>query len=230
VIGDILFAVAQQCLLETESIPPARRIQLSRMLLGCLVETGFGEAADIIYGTRDISKISHGEIERMYLLKTTRYTIECPLAMAATLADASPAAVRQITRVAQPAGLAFQIQNDLQEFARFEISDNDVPVDILEGKKTLLIHTAFEMLGETDRSLLQLCFTGSAPSEATLSMARELIAKSGAVTRLRDRMAELLKEADAAAHSAVYSRTEQAGLVALIQIVRDASDRSKSAV
>ncbi len=230
VIGDILFAIAQQCLLETESIPPERRIQLSRMLLSCLVETGFGEAADIIYGTRDISKITHGEIERMYLLKTTRYTIECPLAMAATLAGASPAAVRQITRVALPAGLAFQIQNDLQEFARFEISDNDVPVDILEGKKTLLIHTAFEMLGETDRSLLQLCFTGSAPSEATLSKARELIAKSGAVSRLRERMTELLREADAAAHAAVFSPTEQAGLVALIQIVRDASDRAKSAV
>ena len=230
VIGDILFAVAQQCLLETESIPYARRVQLSRLLLSCLVETGFGEAADIIYGTRDISKISHGEIERMYLLKTTRYTIECPLAMAATLAGASPAAVRQITRVALPAGLAFQIQNDLQEFARFEISDNDVPVDILEGKKTLLIHTAFELLGETDRSLLQLCFSGSAPSEATLSKARELIAKSGAVTRLRERMTELLREADAAAHAAVFTPTEQSGLVALIHIVRDASDRSRSSV
>jgi geranylgeranyl pyrophosphate synthase len=118
----------------------------------------------------------------------------------------------------------------LQEFARFEISDSDVPVDILEGKKTLLIHTAFEMLGETDRSLLQLCFTGSAPSEATLSKARELIAKSGAVTRLRERMADLLREADLAAHSSVFSPAEQAGLVALIQIVRDASVRAKPAI
>ena len=229
VIGDILFALAQQCLLDAESVDPAKRVQLSRMLLGCLVETGFGEAADIIYGTRDISKISHGEIERMYLLKTTRYTIEGPLAMAATLAGAAPAAIRQIARVALPAGLAFQIQNDLQEFARFEISDTEVPADILEGKKTLLIHTAFELLGDTDRSLLQLCFSGTSPSEATVSKARELIAKSGAVTKLHERMVELLAEADAAAHSSTFSPEEQRGLVALIRMVREAANRSKSA-
>ena len=230
VIGDVLFALAQQCLLDAESIPPGLRVQLSRMLLNCLVETGFGEAADIIYGTRDISKISHGEIERMYLLKTTRYTIECPLAMAATLAGATPAAIRQIGRVALPAGLAFQIQNDLQEFARFEVSDTEVPADILEGKKTLLMHTAFELLGETDRSLLQLCFSGTAPSEATVSKARELIAKSGAVSKLHHRMVELLVEADAAAASPAFSPDEKRGLIALIRMVREAADRSKSAV
>ena len=114
--------------------------------------------------------------------------------------------------------------------AGYLLSKEGVPVDILEGKKTLLIHTAFELLGETDRSLLQLCFSGSSPSEATLSKARELIAKSGAVTRLRDRMTELLREADSAAHASVFSPAEQAGLVALIQIVRDASDRARTAV
>ncbi len=227
VMGDILFALAQQCLLDTRTVDPAVTRRLAQHLLGCMMETGFGEAADIIYGARDISKISLAEIEQMYLLKTTRYTIECPLAMAATLAGASDAAVQQLERLALPAGLAFQIQNDLQEFARFEVSDSEVPADILEGKKTVLIHTAFDLLGETDRGLLQLCFSGSAPSDATVSKARELIVKSGAVGRLQVRMEELLEQAKRAAHAEVFTPEQTEGLEALIRLVRAAADRSR---
>ncbi len=226
VLGDILFALAQQCLLEAESVPAALRVQLGRLLLGCLMETGFGEAADILYGSRDISKLTLAEIERMYLLKTTRYTIECPLAMGATLAGADPAAVACLEAVARPAGLAFQIQNDLLEFARFEVSDLDVPADILEGKKTVLVHTAFEMLGETDRGLLQLCFSAAGPSDATVSKARELISKSGAVTRLRRRIEDLLREAEGAVRATEFGPAEQAGLAGLLRMVRDAADRA----
>ena len=228
VLGDILFALAQQCLLEAESVPAARRVQLGRLLLGCLMETGFGEAADILYGSRDISKLTLAEIERMYLLKTTRYTIECPLAMGATLAGASPEAVARLESVARPAGLAFQIQNDLLEFARFEVSDLEVPADILEGKKTVLVHTAFELLGETDRGLLQLCFSAAGPSDATVSKARELISKSGAVTRLRRRIEDLLGEAEGAVRAEAFSPAEQAGLAGLLRMVRGAADRAPS--
>ena len=138
----------------------------------------------------------------------------------------------RVTRRARWVGaceIAVNSRCDLQEFARFEISDTEVPADILEGKKTLLIHTAFELLGDTDRSLLQLCFSGTSPSEATVSKARELIARSGAVAKLHERMVELLAEADAAAHSSAFSMEEQHGLVALIRMVREAANRSKSA-
>ncbi|MBV9656967.1 MAG: polyprenyl synthetase family protein, partial [Verrucomicrobia bacterium] len=92
VLGDILFALAQKCLLaEPAGIDPTLRLRLGSLLLGCMIETGFGEAADIVHGTRDVSKVGLGEIETMYLLKTTRYTIECPLAMAALLAGAGAA-------------------------------------------------------------------------------------------------------------------------------------------
>lgn len=230
VLGDILFALAQQCLLDTPSVPPATSLRLGRMLLTCLMETGFGETADIFYGTRDVAKIGLPEIEQMYLLKTTRYTIECPLAMAAALAGASDAAIAQIEKVARPAGLAFQVQNDLQEFERFEISDAEVPADFLEGKKTLLIHTAFELLGETDRALLQLCLSGASPSDASVSMARELVTRSGAVGCLRRRMQDLLAEAVAAASDAVFTPAQQAGLQTLICLVRDAANRSSRPV
>ncbi len=224
VLGDVLFALAQKCLFhEPRNVPAELRLQLGELLLSCMVETGFGEAADIIHGTRDVSKVSLGDIETMYLLKTTRYTIECPLAMAALLAGSSAEELAQLSRVARPAGLAFQIQNDLQEFARFEVSDAEVPADILEGKKTMLIRTAFARLGESDQGLLQLCLSGGAPSEGTVSKARELVVKSGAVSRLGTTMEALFAEADEAARSTAFRPEVSEGLSALIRLVRGAT-------
>ena len=221
VLGDILFALAQKSLLESSLAPPAVVARLGTLLLGCMVETGFGEAADIVYGTRDVSKVQTAEIEQMYLLKTTRYTIECPLAMAAVLHGVDAAGIDALARIARPAGLAFQIQNDLMDFARFEVSDAEVPADILEGKKTLLMRTAFDLLNETDQGLLQLCFTACGPSEGTVSKARELITKSGAVRGLGRLMDELFAQADAEIRRSDFSPTVQAGLEELIRLVRD---------
>lgn len=219
VLGDILFALAQKCLLES-GLDPAMKVRLGTLVLGCMVETGFGEAADIIHGTRDVSKVSLPEIEQMYLLKTTRYTIECPLAMAAILAGAGPEELAAIARIAQPAGLAFQIQNDLREFARFEVSDAETPGDISEGKKTFLMRTAFALLHETDRGLLQLCFGNGPATEAKVSKARELIAKSGAIGRLTGVMDELLARAAREVEGSCFSPEVRVGLDGLIQMVR----------
>ena len=224
VMGDVLFALAQRCLLEA-SLPPAVANRLSAMLLGCMVETGFGEVADIIHGTRDMAKVSAEEIEHMYCLKTTCYTVENPLAMAAVLQGVNAAGIEALGRVARPAGLAFQIQNDLQEFERFEVSDAEVPADILEGKKTLLIRTAYDLLNETDRGFLQLCFSTGTPTEGTVSKARDLITKSGAVGRLTRKMDELFASADEEARRAPFRTDVQAGLLGLIRLVRDVARR-----
>ena len=207
----------------TDTLPPGTHARLGSMLLGCMVETGFGEVADIIHGTRDVAKVSPAEIEQMYCLKTTCYTVECPLAMAATLNGVDAAGLDALGRVARPAGLAFQIQNDLQEFARFEVSDAEVPADILEGKKTLLMRAAFDLLGESDRGLLQLCFSAGAPTEGTVSKARELVTKSGAVGMLTDRMNALFRKATTKSRRAPFSSSVRDGLARLIGLVRNAA-------
>lgn len=219
VLGDILFALAQKCLLET-GLEPAMKTRLGSLVLGCMVETGFGEAADIIHGTRDVSKVSLPEIEQMYLLKTTRYTIECPLAMAAILAGAGEPELAAIARIAQPAGLAFQIQNDLREFARFEVSDQRTPDDISEGKKTFLMRTAFALLNESDRGLLQMCLGNGPATEAKVSKARELVAKSGAISRLTRTMDDLFARADGEVAGSGFAGEIQTGLGELIRLVR----------
>ena len=222
VMGDILFALAQKCLLEA-ALPAGMASRLGAMLLGCMVETGFGEAADVIYSTRDVSKVEVTEIEQMYCLKTTCYTMECPLSMAAILAGCGDDTLEAIGRIARPAGLAFQIQNDLQEFARFEVSDAEVPADILEGKKTLLVRTAFDRLNEVDRGMLQLCFSAGMPTEGTVSKARELVVKSGAVGELTLKMDRLFAESQEQTRWEGFAPVTQRELAGLLQLIRGAA-------
>lgn len=190
VIGDILFALAQKSVLGSGlSCAGAAAVKL----LEYMVDTGVGEIGDIVFGIQDVSKVEMEDIEWMYWLKTSRYSIECPLVMAATISGLDGAMRSEIARVVAPAGLAFQIVNDLKDFQNFEVSDSYVPDDIVEGKKTAVVRMAFDMLDETDKSFLQLCMSGMRPNEATVNKVRELIVKSGALVAMR-RKAELLFE------------------------------------
>jgi geranylgeranyl diphosphate synthase type I len=216
VMGDVLFALAQKCLLDGGAA--RREAMLSRLLL-YIFETGVGEASDIVYGIQDISKVSLHDVEEMYLRKTTRYTIECPLVLAAVAAGCDEGQIHALGRVAEPAGLAFQIQNDLQEFTRFEVSDADIPADVLEGKKTYLVRKAFALLSESDRGILQLCLNGVSPSAASINKVRELVLKSGAIDQSRKRMNELFETAVHEARQPVFSAGVQEGLVSLTHLL-----------
>lgn len=217
VLGDVLFARAQQAILQSGL---EYRAELLSLLLDYLTDTGCGELADILYGVRDVSKVSHDEIEQMYWLKTTLYTIECPLVMGAVLAGCEPPVIDALKALAKPAGLAFQIQNDLKDFARFEVSDDDIPDDLLEGKKTLLVRTAYELLGDTERTLLQLCLGSPIPTESTVAKAKELILKSGAEPVLRKTMETLFEEACVLAQDDVFYKEQSHALLVLLQNVR----------
>jgi len=202
VMGDVLFALAQLAIVESD-LPPATQSRLLRKLLGYIIQTGFGETADIVYGLRDISKVGLGEIEQMYLGKTTRYTFEAPLAMAAIVTDCLASLQNAIAPIVEPAGLAFQILNDLQEFEQFEVADI-ASSDILEGKKTVLMQTAFSRLSDPDRSLLQMCLSGAPGREAAATKLRELVLRSGAIEILHQETEALFTESS--------RRIDEAGL------------------
>jgi len=217
VLGDILFALSQRCVLESRL---HERAEILDRLLGYVVDTGLGEVLDVVAGTRDLSKIDPGEIEQMYHLKTTRYTVECPLVLAGMLAGLTEPQLDAIAQAAAPAGLAFQIENDLREWERFEVSDSEVPSDIIEGKKTALLRTAFGRLGETDRTLLQLSLSVSPPTDATLTMLKDLVGASGAVGALRSRIEVLCEQALALASAEVLPAHVRSGLGEILAGVR----------
>ncbi|MCX6934899.1 MAG: polyprenyl synthetase family protein [Verrucomicrobia bacterium] len=179
-----------------------------------------GEIFDILLGSRDIGRVNREDIERTYLLKTTRYTFEAPCVMGAILAGASAEKAEDLAGVMEPLGLAFQIQNDLLEFSHFESKDQLFPTDLLEGKKTLLIREAYERLGEVDRSFLQMCLHSPARNESSISKVQDLLRKSGALVAIQERGVLLFQEAMERLAQSHLDRAEQEAISQAIGWVR----------
>lgn len=216
VLGDVLFAAAQRAVLHS-SFPAETRLRALDSLLVTMSDTGLGECDDILFGVWDIGRISSSNVEQMYWLKTSRYTIESPLALGAILAGCGDDVVRDLRELSRPLGLAFQIRNDLKAFREFEISDAVAPDDFLEAKKTMLVTTAYELLGETDRRLLQLCLGRHPVTDTALSMMKELVVKSGAVSALESKLNQLRESGSAMIDALAWPDEQRHGLCLAMQ-------------
>lgn len=219
VVGDLLFALAMETLQQGE-FGDREEAQALKKFLSYVTDTGVGEIFDILLGARDISRVSREDIERTYFLKTTRYTFEAPCVLAAIMAGASPDKADDLAAVMEPLGLAFQIQNDLLEFSHLDGRDQLLPTDLLEGKKTLLVREAYERLGETDRSFLQMCLHASTRNDASISKVQDLLKKSGALAAMQDRCAQLFQEATDRLSRSHLEPSEQEAISQAIQWIR----------
>jgi geranylgeranyl diphosphate synthase type I len=215
VVGDMLFALALETL-RAADFPAERRDAALAHFLRYITDTGAGEVSDILLGTRDIARVSEEEIARMYTLKTTRYTFEAPLVLGALLAGAGEDALSELSRLIEPVGLAFQIQNDLIEYQKFKGVNRLRQTDLLEGKKTLLLRAAYDQLGDLDRSFLQLCLSTRTSNDTSVSKIEQLIDKSGAVASQSARMNELFRLAETEVANSSLTPDQRAGFRELI--------------
>jgi geranylgeranyl diphosphate synthase type I len=219
VVGDLIFALALETLRSTDFPAPRTDAALSR-LLAYITDTGAGEIYDILLGTRDIARVEESDIQRMYTLKTTRYTFEAPLVLGALLAGAGDELLRELAELIEPVGLAFQIQNDVLEYQKFKGVDRLRQTDLLEGKKTLLLRVAYERLDDLDRSFLQLCLSTRASNDSSVSKIEQLIDKSGALEELTRRRDALFQQSELALEASSLTPEQRAGLREAVGLVR----------
>jgi geranylgeranyl diphosphate synthase type I len=219
VVGDMLFAMALDTLRSTD-FPADRRDAALGNFLRYITDTGAGEIYDILLGTRDIARVSEEDIARMYTLKTTRYTFEAPLVLGALLAGVDDDLPGELSRLIEPVGLAFQIQNDLLEYQKFKGVNRLRQTDLLEGKKTLLLRAAYDHLDDLDRSFLQLCLSTRTSNDASISKIEQLIDKSGAVGLLTERMNLLFGQAESAVSGSSLTPAQGEGYRELISLIR----------
>ena len=219
VAGDMLFAMSiralQQC--DFESGVKGRALAC---FLDYVSDTGSGEIHDILLGVHDIARVTRAEIQQMYHLKTTRYTLEAPCVMGAMLAGADPEKVEALKKFTAPLGLAFQIQNDLLEFSHIKPHEPLTSGDLLEGKKTLLLREAYERLNDIEQSFLQMYLSSASRRESALLKIQELIHKSGAVAVMEERCRNLFAEAEDVVSSPLFSSGESRTLCEAMTIIR----------
>jgi geranylgeranyl diphosphate synthase type I len=190
VAGDLLCALGWR-MIAGSGLEPADLALAQRLVADMLVETGLGEALDVLHDGRPLSRLGEREITDSYLRKTARYTISGPLVLGASLAGASAADCLALRRYGDRLGLAYQLRNDLDGLG--EGPDDDAP-DLDSGKRTLVLWLAHRRLDRDGRRRLDAALAAPAGQERRRRLG-ELIRVSGAADECASRIEALLAEA-----------------------------------
>jgi len=195
-VGDLTLSLADEIL--TALSFPANLLKQAKKYFDLLkFEVVGGEYLDVLGGKTE------KEIFKILEYKTARYSIVRPLQIGAALAGAPTKVFVIFEKYGIPAGIAFQIKDDLLGmFGKEEVIGKPADSDLKEGKKTLLVIKAIEALkGEEKRKFLELLGNPNCTSE-DLEWVRGIIKKTGSLEYSEKLAKELIEKARAAVKEA----------------------------
>lgn len=220
--GDLLLALGMR-LLGRSGLKPKVAARVQRLVADMLIETGLGEALDVLYDGCSLEEITEDQIAEAYIRKTSRYSVSGPLVLGATMAGAGPAVCRALTRFGDGLGLGYQIRNDLEGLAA---DPSEECSDLDGGKRTIVLWLTYHRLDERGRVALGDALTMPVGSERRRRLL-DLIDRSGAVDSCRERLQRTRREALAALrHPALMPSQRRAFAELLGWIVRSQSPRA----
>lgn len=191
VAGDLLCALGMR-LIARSGLDESRLSAAHRIVADVLLETGLGEALDILHDGVPLDALDEPQILDAYVRKTARYSVSGPLVLGASLAGASAGVARALRRFGDLLGLGYQLANDLETFGRDP--DRDEVSDLDGGKRTWLLWLAYRRLDEPGREALSAAL-GPGPSTSRRAALWELVHASGALAECRARLEHLGSEA-----------------------------------
>jgi geranylgeranyl diphosphate synthase type I len=148
--------------------------------------------------------------------KSAGYTVQRPLQLGAAIAGSGRRVADAYTAIGLPLGEAFQLRDDvLGVFGDPAVTGKSADDDLREGKQTLLVAWARERTDAAGRRLLAETLGDPAADPDRLQALRELIADTGARTRVEERIAERTALARTAIAEAPIAADARAALDAL---------------
>jgi geranylgeranyl diphosphate synthase type I len=193
IIGDMIGALGNQVLFES-GFPPEVIIRALHKMQVIITLTVIGESQDVYIENK--GKASEKEIMQMYENKTAKYTVEGPLHLGAILAGADENFLQSLSAYSIPAGIAFQIQDDiLGVFGQVKKIGKPVGSDVVQGKQTILVAKALEKAGKKEKMILRKCLGKSDLTEDELDEFREVIRSTGSLEYARKLATSLIVKA-----------------------------------
>lgn len=143
-----------------------------------------GQQLDMVGNGRDV--------ELVYALKTGSYTVEGPLKLGALLGGAKKPLVDALSRYARPAGIAFQLRDDvLSLFGDPAQTGKPFASDLMSGKRTLLLKLALKRAKPAGRAAIARVLGNARAKRPALQSALDAIQGTGAVEQVEQRIAAL---------------------------------------
>lgn len=185
--SDEIFADAEWALEDRASAARARtEFNLMR------TEVTLGQYLDIL---EESAWAGHDEqehlarAERVVVYKSAKYSIEAPLAIGGSLGGGDDAQIDALRRFGLPLGIAFQLRDDvLGVFGDPALTGKPAGDDLREGKRTVLLGLARAGSPASAREALDAVVGRSDAGAEDIARAQTIIAESGALERLEERI------------------------------------------
>lgn len=180
-----------------------------------------GQFLDVVESVRPWASLPGAErlerADRVIRFKSAKYSVEHPLLIGALAAQATKDQVAALSRYGLDIGRAFQLRDDLLGvFGDPAVTGKPAGDDLREGKRTVLVAAALDRLGASDAARL---IDGLGTDDtAVIAELQQIIAGSGGVEWVEERITELTTDALAALESANLAPTGYAGLADLARL------------
>ncbi|MCG8556906.1 MAG: polyprenyl synthetase family protein [Proteobacteria bacterium] len=191
--GDLANAMALELLLGC-SFPTATRARAYATFAQASQEVVVGQQLDLL-GHRDVACVAR--------LKTGSYTLRAPLRLGALLFDAGDDQLEALDRFARPAGLAFQMRDDLLDvFGEAGRVGKPFASDLRQGRRTALVEQAEMQLAAGDRRAFAQVHGNTQASDAQIRTVVDLLERRGVKAHAEARLQALVADARAALDAA----------------------------
>lgn len=185
--GDYAMSLAQ-AQLAAVSVPPARVRQAFATFANMQLAAVMGQQLDMMAKTKNP--------ELTYELKTASYTVTGPLVLGAQLAGAKKTTLDALTAFGLPAGVGFQLRDDLiGVFGNPERTGKPRGADLTAGKNTLLVQQGMNRLRGKDRRALEGVLGNRDAKKKDVELVVSLLSECGARAAVEARIEELLQTA-----------------------------------
>lgn len=185
--GDYAVALACDALAKVKAEPKRLRDAFSafaEMQLGAVA----GQQLDMVGQGKDV--------ELGYALKTGSYTVEGPLRLGALLAGGKPSTLAALSRYARPAGVAFQLRDDLLSlFGDPAQTGKPLASDLVSGKRTLLLRLVLRRGKPKELTVIRRVLDKPRAQEPALRAALRAVEATGAPELVEKRIQELSEQA-----------------------------------
>lgn len=198
--GDLALTSVFEVVLDDATLPDAARLRVLRELVRMERHTLEGQALDPGWARDARWDVTSDDYLYMVDAKTAWYSAASPLCAGALAAGADEDAARGLVEVGRPAGIAFQIQDDLLNLVGDpDAQGKDFRSDVTEGKRTLAVVWALEHLDPSGREELVSILGAHTQDPALLARAVELVELGGAIEACRERARAAASASQAAA-------------------------------
>jgi geranylgeranyl diphosphate synthase, type I len=162
------------------NFPNKNKIEgITRQLRG-IINTAFGQAFDITLESQ--GKATDQDIFDLHLAKTAIYTYENPLHIGAILAGAQKDDLKLLSQYALPAGIAFQLQDDiLGLFGNPEKTGKSDDSDIREGKMTLLYTQVLKRSNLKQKQIVSSLWGKKDLTKKEASLVKKIVISTGSL-------------------------------------------------